>query len=243
MKKKDKKKILIIVAHPDDAELMFGGTINRYVRSGNKVDILIVTSGENWNKIGLADSERIKSVRQQESKKAGKILGVNSVSFLKAKDGFVDSEEIIPLLISKVREFNPNIILSHSESEGHTDHKQVSLSVKRICNQEGEPAPIVNPFWNCKENPVTEFEGLLVYHDFNSKVTSKTKYISLNLEDVEKKVKSVLCYKSQFVDKDKVRDRIFTEAHYKGLFCGVDYSEFFDLVTTNLNKYSEILVD
>lgn len=239
----NEKKLLIITAHPDDAELLFGGTINKYVRKGNEVDILIVTNGENWNRIGIKDSRQVKNIRQDESKKAANILNVSRVSFLGMNDGLVNCKELIPVLISKIRELDPNIIFSHSESEGHPDHKEVSMSVKRVCNQSGEPAQIVNPYWKCKQNPVSDFQGLFTHHLVDDGKTFATKYISLEKKDIEKKIEAVLCHESQFVDKDKVRDQIFTEAHFNGIASGVDYAEIFNLVTTNLINYSEMLIN
>lgn len=239
----DKKKLLIITAHPDDAELMFGGTINKYVRKGNKVDILTVTNGENWNRLAINDSKQIKNIRQGESKRAMKILKVNSVSFLDMKDGLVNSKELIPLLISKIRESNPNIILTHSQSEGHPDHKEVGMSVKRVCNQSGEPAPITNPFWDCKEKPVSDFQGLFTHHFVNDSITSSTRFISLEESDVKKKVEAVLCHESQFTDREKITDRILTEAHFNGINSGVDFAEVFDLVDSNFTNSSEMLID
>lgn len=236
-----KQKVLIITAHPDDAELMFGGTINKYVRKGNKVDILIVTNGENWNRAGIVDSKQVKEIRQKESKKAMEILKVNSVSFLDMKDGLVDSNELIPVLISQIRELNPNFILTHSQSEGHPDHKEVSISVKRVCNQSGEPAPVINPFWDCKEKPVSDFKGLFTHHFVNDSITSSTRYISLEENDVKKKIKAVLYHESQFTDREKITDRILTEAHFNGISSGVDYAEVFELVNENFTIISEML--
>ncbi|KKP56490.1 MAG: LmbE family protein [candidate division WS6 bacterium GW2011_GWF2_33_92] len=238
----DKKKLLIITAHPDDAELMFGGTIHKYTNKGHRVDVIVVTNGENWNRIGIKNSKQVREVRQRESKKAMGILKINSVSFLEMKDGLVYKKELIPVLIGEIRKLNPNIILSHSESEGHSDHKEVSISVKRVCNQSGEPAPIINPYWDCKESPITDFDGLFTHHTYNEGVISTTKYISLAKKDIEKKIESILCHESQFIDKEQIRDKIFTEAHFNGIACGVEYAEVFDSVTSNFTN-SDMLTD
>jgi len=38
--------LLVIAAHPDDAEVEAGGTAAKYVRAGHKVVFLMVTKGE-----------------------------------------------------------------------------------------------------------------------------------------------------------------------------------------------------
>jgi len=239
----DKKRLLIITAHPDDAELMFGGTISKYKKKGNMVDIIIVTNGENWNRLGINDSAEIISIRKAEAKKAAKVLGVDNISFLNMKDGLVESKELITVLIGEIRKSNPNIILSHSKAEGHPDHKQVSIAVRRVCNQLGEPAPIVNPFLKYEEKPVSDFEGVFTFHLNNEGVHSSTRYLSLEKEDIEKKIEAVLCHKSQFTEIEKTRDRILTEAHFNGISSGVEYAEVFDIVTAGFPVGSEMLID
>jgi len=238
-----KDKLLVITAHPDDAELMFGGTINKYTRKGHIVDVLIITNGDSWNRRGIKDSKEIGDLRQRESKLSMRKLKVNEVSFLGMKDGFVNRRELQSFLISEIRKSNPNIILSHSELEGHPDHKEVSISVKRACNEFGEPAPIVNPYFDCKENPVSNFKGLFTHHFRDSAVNLSTKYISLEKIDIEKKIAAILCHKSQFTDEKKLDDRIFTEAHFNGLASGTDFAEVFDLVNINTSVAREMLID
>lgn len=60
---------------------------------------------------------------------------------------------------------------------------------------------------------------------------------------VKKKTEAVLCHESQFTDKEKITDWIFTEAHFNGITSGVDYAEVFDLVNENFTNSSEMLID
>jgi LmbE family N-acetylglucosaminyl deacetylase len=238
-----KMKLLVITAHPDDAELMFGGTINKYKREGNRVDILIVTNGENWNRLGVENREEIISMRQSEAKNAAELLKVDSISFLNVIDGLVNSKELIDILITQIRRFNPNMILSHSEMESHFDHKEVITAVKRVCNQFCEPAPIINPFWNCKEEPVSDFKGLFSHHFSDGAKNSQTKYLSLEKEDIDKKIEAILCHKSQFVEEGKIRDKINTEAHFNGIKSGVEYAEVFDFIINHSPQVGKTLLD
>ena len=48
---KDKKNIAVVTAHPDDAELLCGGTIARYTGNGHSVTVIIATNGEVASKI------------------------------------------------------------------------------------------------------------------------------------------------------------------------------------------------
>lgn len=238
-----KFKILVITAHPDDAELMFGGTINKYTRLGHKVDILVATKGESWTRTALENNKEISKIREKEAKDAAKVLKVNSVSNLGIRDGFVDSKTLIEVLVDRVRGYNPHIILTHSELETHQDHKEVSIAVKRICNQDGQPRPITNPFWSSKEEVATDFKSLFTHHEQQSKIDCTSIFLSLEREDIERKVDAVLTHKSQFKDRAIVTDRILTQSHYYGLLCDSTFAEVFDVVNPILFRSKNLLVD
>jgi len=225
-----KDKILVITAHPDDAELLFGGTIHKYSKNGHDVDILIVTNGESWNKIGILDREKIIRLRKKEAKKAGKILGIKNISFLDLKDGLVNRVELIPILIDEIRKSNPNIILTHSESEGHYDHKEVSYCVKRVCNLSGEPAPIINPYWDTDEKPLESFKGLFLHHVDGKSVDFLTTFISLKEEDIVAKANAIKEFETQFPDIKQMEEKIYYEARNNGLISQVDFAEVFENV-------------
>jgi LmbE family N-acetylglucosaminyl deacetylase len=62
-----KLDILVLAAHPDDAELCCGGTIARQIALGNKVGIVDFTRGE----LGTRGTPEL---RLQEAAKAAEIL-------------------------------------------------------------------------------------------------------------------------------------------------------------------------
>lgn len=241
--KTTRNKVLIITAHPDDAELMFGGTINKYAQNGYIVNVLVVSSGENWNKLGITGTNVVKDIREAESRESMKILGVSEVSFLRMKDGLVDEKELIPVLIEEIRKADPNIIFTHSQSEGHQDHKEINLAVRRVCNRIEEPTPISNPFWDCKENPATNFVALYTHRFSSERINSMTRYVSLTKKNIEKKIEAIQCHKSQFCNKEEVSDKVITELHFNGIKFGVEYAEVFNLIDQISLHNREILIN
>ena len=239
----EKHKILVITAHPDDAELMFGGTIAKYTRNGHEVEILVVTSGEVWNKIGNTNLEEVRKIRKKEAKNAAKILGVKNIHFLNLKDGKLNRYELMPILVEEIRKSNPNYILTHSQKEGHYDHKEISYSVKRVCNIDGEPAPIINPYLDSEYNQVTSFKGLYTSNPIKSGINSNTVYLSLKKEDVERKIEAILCHKSQFQDRKEMTDKIITEARFWGNSSNEEYSELLSSVASISCKKIDFLID
>lgn len=239
----EKHKILVITAHPDDAELMFGGTIAKYTRNGHEVEVLIVTSGENWNKVGNTNLEEVSKIRQKEAKNAAKVLDVKNIHFLNLKDGKLNRYELMPILVEEIRKSNPNFILTHSQKEGHYDHKEISYSVKRVCNIDGEPAPIINPYLDSKYKPVTSFKGLYTSNPIKSGINSSTVSLSLEKEDVERKIEAILCHKSQFQDREGMVDKIMTEAHFLGNLSSKEYSELLSSIASISSRKVDFLID
>jgi len=70
-----KLDILVLAAHPDDAELGCGGTIIKHVAAGRKVGIVDFTRGE----LGTRGTPQ---TREQEATASSKILGLSAARTL-----------------------------------------------------------------------------------------------------------------------------------------------------------------
>ena len=76
------QRILIIMAHPDDAEFICGGTIARLVDEGRDVFYVLVTSGNRGSHEVRMTMERLGKIREDEQRHAAEVLGVREVAFL-----------------------------------------------------------------------------------------------------------------------------------------------------------------
>lgn len=115
-----KVDILVIAAHPDDAELGCGGTIARHVDKGYKVGIVDLTRGE----LGTRGDPEL---RAHEAAAAASILGVVSRVNLEMKDGFFSNDESHQLrLVQAIRNFSPRIVLAPAIRDRHPDHGRAS---------------------------------------------------------------------------------------------------------------------
>jgi len=122
-----KYDILAFGAHPDDAELGCGGTISKSLSQNKKVAIIDLTRGE----LGRRGSV---GIRKKESSEASKILGINCRENLDFKDGFFKNDKKHQLIvISKIREFKPDIVLCNSSEDRHIDHGKGSSLVNDSC--------------------------------------------------------------------------------------------------------------
>lgn len=128
---KTKKRILIILAHPDDPEFFLGGTIAHWVEAGHEVSYLLLTKGERGISETYPDGEPLKSVRMEEQKNAAAYLGVQDISYLDFPDGYLEVNlENRRQLVAEIRKRQPDIVvgcdpqtLFHHFYVNHPDHR------------------------------------------------------------------------------------------------------------------------
>ena len=100
--------ILVIMAHPDDAELCCSGTILASIDKGLSVGIIDLTKGE----LGTRGN---KDIRESEANASAKLLNVKFRNNQGFRDGFInDDEKYIIEIIKKVRLHTPDIIITNS---------------------------------------------------------------------------------------------------------------------------------
>ena len=81
------KRILVIQAHPDDADISCGGTIASWAKEKREVHYVLCTSGNRGSNDPVMTPERLGPLREQEEQNAADILGVKSLTFLRHEDG------------------------------------------------------------------------------------------------------------------------------------------------------------
>jgi N-acetylglucosamine malate deacetylase 1 len=123
----NKLDILVLAAHPDDAELGCGGTILAHLEQGYKVGIVDFTQGE----LGTRGSAPL---RLQEAEKAGKILKLSARENMGFRDGFFENNEAHQLeLIKIIRKYQPDIVLANAPKDRHIDHGKGSQLATTAC--------------------------------------------------------------------------------------------------------------
>lgn len=111
-----KLDLLVIAAHPDDAEISVGGLLARLAHAGRAVGVLDVTRGELGSRGTRAD-------RDAETAAASSVLGLAWRGNLEQPDGRVaataDAREE---LARHLRHLQPDVVLAHNEDDPHPDH-------------------------------------------------------------------------------------------------------------------------
>ena len=120
-----KADVLVICAHPDDAELSCAGTIKNLTNEGHVVVFVECTRAE----LGTRGTPEI---REAEAEAAARILGVHAREQLGIPDGGVENTlENAQRLASVIRTWKPSMMLIPSAYERHPDHEAVHAISRR----------------------------------------------------------------------------------------------------------------
>lgn len=112
--------IMVIGAHAADAELMGGGAILAHARHGWRSAIAHLTLGEKGHK--SLDAATYAEIKRSEAEKAASVLGAECY-ILPFLDGELPvSDEVQWAIADLIRDFRPNVIVTHWKGSLHQDH-------------------------------------------------------------------------------------------------------------------------
>lgn len=158
------ERVLAIVAHPDDAELLCAGTLARAKTDGAAIGVCVLCQGDK----GQPDppTENLADIRRREMQAAVGLLGAELL-----EGGFCDGElfdgnDSRKVIIELVRRFRPSLILSHAKNDYHADHRaasQLSEAASWLCASRGyrtdsTPLPCPPAVWWMDTIEMTGFE-------------------------------------------------------------------------------------
>jgi bacillithiol biosynthesis deacetylase BshB1 len=182
-----KLDILVIAAHPDDAELGAGGSIAKAVNEGLKVGILDLTRGE----LGTRGTPE---TRENEASAAADILGVVVRENADLPDGFLaNTKEFQLRILPFIRNYQPDIVLANAIRDRHPDHAKASKLISDACFLSGLKA--IETEWEGEKQE--SWRPNAVYH-FVQDYYIKPDFIVDITETWETKMKAVKAFSSQF---------------------------------------------
>ncbi len=120
--------VLVFAPHPDDDIIGCGGSIAHHIKSGDKVAIVYMTSGESgslkYNPAELA------SIREEEARQAAAILGVSQLFYLRYPDGYLEySKSSLDDVMSLIRQLQPTRVYLPHDNDAVPDHQITSRLV------------------------------------------------------------------------------------------------------------------
>lgn len=119
--------LLAIMAHPDDAELLCGGTLIKSASRGKRVGVLDLTAGE----MGSSGSA---AIRAREADTAGKQMGLVERRCAYLPDSALENDnESRHVVANHLRDLRPRVVVTHWRVGRHRDHRIASELVRDAC--------------------------------------------------------------------------------------------------------------
>ena len=189
----EKLNIIVIGAHPDDADVVAGGTAIKFAQLGHNVLFVSVTNGDagHFNQGGGA----LAKIRRAEAEEAGRRFGV-TYKVLDNHDGELLPDLHVRLqIIRLIREWNADVVIGPRPNDYHPDHRNTSILVQDAAYMVIVPniAPDIPAL---KKNPV-----FLYAQDHFKKPYPFQPDIAIDISDViDQKIYAVAAHKSQFFE-------------------------------------------
>ncbi len=106
------ERVMIVVAHPDDAEFTVGGTVAKWAREGKVIIYVICTDGSRGSNDPEAKLGSLVAVRRIEQESAARFLGVREVVYLDYEDGSLEPTLALRRDLTRViRHYRPDIVV------------------------------------------------------------------------------------------------------------------------------------
>lgn len=189
-------KVLVLFAHPDDAEFMCGGTIAKLVQDGNEVIYVSATDGNRGMHTTEVTPEMMAEVRRQEMLAAAEVLGVKEVIFLGYEDGRLkEVRDLVGDFMRIIRKTRPDILLTMDAwrpYELHPDHRTVGFAAT-------EAGFLANAPWYYPEHSVEKLEPHHPRETYLFSPGEPNYWVDIS-ETIELKIESIKCHASQVAE-------------------------------------------
>lgn len=225
------KKIMIVVAHPDDELLGLGATMHKLINNYN-VQTHVVILGE-----GITSRSDVRDVKVWEEelrihrkniKAAQSAIGYHSTSMYEFPDNRFDSVAILDIIkvIEKEKQaFHPDVIFTHHGGDVNIDHQRTFESVITACRpMQNEQVKTIITF----ETPSgTEWRVSIDPRHFLPNL-----FFSVSEKDIDAKIKGMESYEfeKRAYPHPRSPQALKIQAQRWGITVGTGFAEAFCLV-------------
>jgi LmbE family N-acetylglucosaminyl deacetylase len=226
-------RLLVVMAHPDDCEILVGGTLFHLKELGWELGIVTMTAGDCGSV--TIPREELARIRYAEAQAAAAYLGA-----WYACAGLMDVEvsynlENLRRVVEAMRRFDPDVVVTHSPVDYMLDHDEASRLAR------GASFALAMPNYETRQNPPTKparatpalyyadaIEGLdpmgrrvypQFYIDISKQLPRKREMLARHVSQRE--------WLRTYHGIDEYLDRMTAWAASYGRECGVDHAEGF----------------
>ena len=183
-------RILAIGAHPDDCDVKVGGCAVLWAKAGCAVQFVSVTNGDAGHH-KMSGEELVKR-RTAEAQAAGRVARIEYLVMDNPDGQLIPGLEERNKLMCLIREFRPDLILTHRPNDYHPDHRYTSQLVQDCSFLVGVPNV-------CPEAPVMRSMPVIAYFtDHFQKPLPFKPDVAVDIGAViETKIEMLHCHESQ----------------------------------------------
>lgn len=148
------ERLLVVVAHPDDETFGCGSLLLRAAAEGLQTAVCCATRGEAGSLAPgvTAPAAGLGALREQELRKAARLLGVGGLELLDYRDSGMtgpvgadtlwgaDEVEVRAAVASVVDRLQPDVLVTLDASDGHRDHARVRDAALAVAAERDLPA-------------------------------------------------------------------------------------------------------
>jgi LmbE family N-acetylglucosaminyl deacetylase len=209
MPEREIKRVLAVMAHPDDVDFGAAGTIANWTDSGVHVTYCLVTNGDAGGFDPNTPRSEIAGIRQREQTEAAAIVGVHDLVFLGYPDGQVQPTLDLRRDISReIRRHKPDVVLCQSPVRdfnrifgSHPDH--LATAEATMCAVYPDAR---NPF-TFTELIGEGFEAHSAWQVWIAGGPNPNTYVNTTAQ-FDRKIKALLCHESQHANPEGMSARI-----------------------------------
>ncbi len=217
-------RVLAVGAHPDDLEILCGGTLARFVQEGHEVVMCHAARGDRGSFVH--SSEEIARIRGAEARRAAEICGAEYAT-LGFSDGEINAADRSQqnAVVDLVRDARPDLILTHSQGDYMGDHNEIAKLVFECSFYATLPLYEPGKPHHSSVTPIYHTETVMGLG------FQPTEFVDITAT-IETKVAMLEAHESQLTwlrDHDSVDivEQMRTTSRFRGQQCGVGYAEGF----------------
>lgn len=196
MQSQDNKRVLAIMPHPDDVEILCAGTLVRLKEIGYEIHIAVMTAGDKGS--AVLSRQEISAIRRAEARAGAETIGALSYRCLEFQDLEITFD--VPSrykIVDVLRDINPGLIFTTPPNDYMFDHEVTSMLVRDACFNAGvknyETGGNTTPIDSV---PYLYYSDAVEGHDIFGQDSRLSCIVDISAQ-IDQKVAALACHDSQ----------------------------------------------
>src|SRR5947199_4824511 len=218
------KTVMVVQAHPDDAESRCAGTVALLKKNGNKIVYVVCSNDDKGTYDQKATLKSQAALRTSEEEQAVKVLGIDVLEWLGYEDGWVDmvpKDKLRGDIVRMIRRHRPDILLAFDPRtvDEHMDHRASAFAAMDAVT--AAPFPLYYPE-HLRNEKLQPWEVAEVYY---YDTTDPNAWIDIG-SSIETKIDALAKHVSQKgTDREAIARGMKAKAERGGKEHGILYAE------------------